>query len=907
MALSLGLVALAGCGGSSNSTPPPPSITSFAASPAAIEAGSSATLTAVFVNGTGTITPGNIAVTSGTPITVSPTATTTYTLTVTPSSGDAVTATTTVTVSAVPAIITSFVAAPPTIETGTSSSLTAVFSGGTGVISPGDISVTSGTAVSVSPTTMTTYTLTVTPAAGTPVTATVTVNVDPAPAIASFVANPTTIEAGSSTSLTAVFSGGSGVINPGNITVVSGIPAQITPTTTTTTTTTTYTLTVTPPIGAAITQSVTVTVDPIPTITSFVASPTNIATGSSSNLTAVFTGGTGVITPGNLSVTSGVAVSVSPTATTTYILTVTPPVGAITVTQTAIVTVGPAPVITSFGATPTSITAGQSANLTGVFSNGAGVITPGNLTASSGTPVTVSPTTTTTYTLTVTSNTGTPVTATATATVTVTAVPASTVTVNLASTGPAVTDQLIGMNMAVWNNTTLAEAVSPFQAVGVKAVRWPGGSTSDSYHWEGAGNDPSSPSICPSGYAFPNATFANFVNDLVIPAGLDIALTANYGSNEACNGGGDPAEAAAWVANALTLGVTVSHMTVGNEEYGNWEYDLHSTPNDPTIYAAAVGTSTGNGYYKQIKTASPSTLVGVVVDAGSPSYGGVFAANWDPTVLANSQYDFVEYHYYAQNPGNESDTFLVHSAAQGVTTGIKTIKAELTAAGKPNTPIYVGEMGSASSNPGKQSWSITQGLFAGQMLGEMMNDGVARATWWIGFGNCNGTAGNDSSGLYGWQNFGAYNVFSDGSADSTCPGAGSLATLSPTAVAFQLFSKVAVTGESALTASVSGDTTDVRAYAATNSGGTALVLFNLNETTSEPITITLTGQSAATTITETTYDKAIYDLSGSPTGTFPDPAGTSTWAPPTTTSLGAQTLPLTLTLSPWSMNVIIIH
>ena len=236
MALSLGLVALAGCGGSSNSTPPPPSITSFAASPAAIEAGSSATLTAVFVNGTGTITPGNIAVTSGTPITVSPTATTTYTLTVTPSSGDAVTATTTVTVSAVPAIITSFVAAPPTIETGTSSSLTAVFSGGTGVISPGNISVTSGTAVSVSPTTMTTYTLTVTPAAGTPVTATVTVNVDPAPAIASFVANPTTIEAGSSTSLTAVFSGGSGVINPGNITVVSGIPAQINPTTTTPTT-----------------------------------------------------------------------------------------------------------------------------------------------------------------------------------------------------------------------------------------------------------------------------------------------------------------------------------------------------------------------------------------------------------------------------------------------------------------------------------------------------------------------------------------------------------------------------------------------------------------------------------------------------------------------------------------------
>jgi hypothetical protein len=55
-----------------------------------------------------------------------------------------------------------------------------------------------------------------------------------------------------------------------------------------------------------------------------------------------------------------------------------------------------------------------------------------------------------------------------------------------------------------------------------------------------------------------------------------------------------------------------------------------------------------------------------------------------------------------------------------------------------------------------------------------------------------------------------------------------------------------------------------------------------------------------------TYDKAIYNLSGSPTGTFPDPAGTSTWAPPTTTSLGPQTLPMPLTLTPWSMNVVII-
>jgi len=83
---------------------------------------------------------------------------------------------------------------------------------------------------------------------------------------------------------------------------------------------------------------------------------------------------------------------------------------------------------------------------------------------------------------------------------------------------------------------------------------------------------------------------------------------------------------------------------------------------------------------------------------------------------------------------------------------------------------------------------------------------------------------------------------------------------------------------------VAGDATDVRAYAATNNGGAALVIFNLNETTSIPVVVALSGQSAAYSVTVQTYSKAIYDQSQS-----------NFWAPPTTSSLGAQTLPLTLT------------
>jgi len=487
-----------------------------------------------------------------------------------------------------------------------------------------------------------------------------------------------------------------------------------------------------------------------------------------------------------------------------------------------------------------------------------------------------------------------------------TATVSSSVTVNQSSLGPAVTDKILGMNLAAWydevgNATAVNDA---FAQAGIQAIRWPGGSWSDEYHWQtpNSSSNPNLPFMCENNSSgVPNgstgwggySTFGEFVTSIVQGGNYDLALTADYGTNVACTGPGDPSEAAAWVAEAKTLGITVSHMTVGNEEYGSWETDLHSTPHDPTIYAAAVAGT--NGYYALIKKANSSTLVGVEVE---PNY-----APWDQDVMSNAPYDFVEYHYYPETPGSESDSFLVNQAAQNLTANINTIRAELVKWGTPNTPIFVGEIGGPYSNPGKQSWSISQGLYAGQVLGEMMNDGVSRLTWWIGFGNCNGDNGNDSSSLYGWQNFGAYNVFADGAGDtggtnnSPCNYGGPTGTMSPTARAFQLFSNVAVTGESVLTASVTGDTADVVAYAATHSGGTALVLFNRNETTAEPVVVTFSGQSNSSGVTVITYDKAIYDQSSSTT---------PVWAAPTTTNLGAQSLPLSLTLTPWSMNVVLI-
>lgn len=486
----------------------------------------------------------------------------------------------------------------------------------------------------------------------------------------------------------------------------------------------------------------------------------------------------------------------------------------------------------------------------------------------------------------------------------VTVLQATTVAVDQKSTGVATTDQILGMNLATWYDVSSnAPGINTaFGQAGIKAIRWPGGSWSDIYHW-GDGNvapftcaQASNGSWRATGWGGWD-TFSEFETSIVQGGGYDLALTANYGSNEACTGGGDPAEAADWAAQAVKNGFPASHMTVGNENYGSWETDLHAKPWDPATYAnSVIGPS---GYYALIKKASPKTLVGVVADAGS------IQASWDSTVLSTDKgsYDFVEFHYYPQNPGGENDTYLVHQAALDFTNNINALKTELNTAGEKNTPIYVGEMGSVSSNPGKQSWSITQGLYAGQLLGEMMNDGISRGTWWIGFGNCNGDEGLFNSSLYGWQDFGAYNVFADGPGDtggsnnSPCSYGGAIGTMNPTARAYQLFSNVAVSGESVLAATVTGDTSDVRAYAATHSGGTALVLFNLNETASQSVTVNLSVETSSPDVKVITYDKSIYDQTD---------AATPVWAPPATTDMSKQSLPLTLTLTPWSMNVVII-
>ena len=128
---------------------------------------------------------------------------------------------------------------------------------------------------------------------------------------------------------------------------------------------------------------------------------------------------------------------------------------------------------------------------------------------------------------------------------------------------------------------------------------------------------------------------------------------------------------------------------------GAGEYDLHSTLNDPTIYAAAVVGS--SGYYQSIKAARPATRWSALMWMVSTRPG-----RWDNTVLANAKGSCdLAIINTPETPGQESDTFIVQQAAQELTTNINTLRSEMTKWGIPDTLISAWARSRSYTNPGR--------------------------------------------------------------------------------------------------------------------------------------------------------------------------------------------------------------
>lgn len=453
-------------------------------------------------------------------------------------------------------------------------------------------------------------------------------------------------------------------------------------------------------------------------------------------------------------------------------------------------------------------------------------------------------------------------------------------TLNAGQAVRTVDNRVFGVNTAIWDSAFNTSATATLLgAADTRALRFPGGSASDGYHWKTNTSDSNTWTWATSFDSFAN--IARSIN-------AQVFITVNYGT-------GTTQEAADWVTYSNgTKGYGFKYWEIGNECYGSWEEDTHAVAHDPYTYATVA-----KDYIAAMKAKDASIKIGVVVVTGEDSYAnntshpatnprtGVVHNGWTPVLLTTLKSlgvtpDFVIYHRYEQGPGGESDSALLQSARTWPNDAAdlrQQLNDYLGATNAAKVEIVCTENNSVYSNPGKQTTSLVNGLFLADSTGNLLQTEFKGMIWWD-LRNGQETGNNNDPSLYGWRQYGDYGIMS-GSND-----------LYPTYYVMKLLSRFARGGDSIVSAS--SDYNLLSVYAAKRANGTLTALV-INKSPS----LTLNGKFAISGFTPqsaaTLYSYGIPQDNAAKTGTgSPDVAQT--------TFNGASTS-FTTSFAPYSVTV----
>ena len=322
--------------------------------------------------------------------------------------------------------------------------------------------------------------------------------------------------------------------------------------------------------------------------------------------------------------------------------------------------------------------------------------------------------------------------------------------------------RMFGLNAAVWDGAYASpNTTALLTELNNQALRFPGGSLSDVYHWET--NRSERPDGTPESFEWATS-FDDFIA-IAAATRAAVYITANYGT-------GTPEEAAAWVnyANKVKRH-NVRYWEIGNENYGSWEADKNTRPHDPVTYANRF-----KEYWRQMKAVDPTIKIGAVVITGEDSYAnytdhpvtnprtGATHNGWTPVLLDTLRQlgvtpDFVVYHRYEQGPGGESDLFLLDSAASWPNDAaqLRQMLDDYLGNKSKKVELAVTEHNSVFGSPGKQSTSLVNGLFYADAMGNLLKTEFNAMLWWD-LRNGQEGGNNNSASLYGWRRYGDYGI-----------------------------------------------------------------------------------------------------------------------------------------------------
>jgi hypothetical protein len=442
-----------------------------------------------------------------------------------------------------------------------------------------------------------------------------------------------------------------------------------------------------------------------------------------------------------------------------------------------------------------------------------------------------------------------------------------------------------GIETSIWDaNLNTPQTIGILTNMGTQALRFPGGSDADDYHWIYNRQDANTWTWTTS-----PSSFIHVITNMNVQA----MTTLNYGT-------GSTNEASAWVAYAnaptnsgVSLGVDalgfnwrtggywasiraaaplgvddgknflrihrplplgLKYWEVGNEVYGSWETDSNSSPHNPYLYALRA-----RDYISLIKAVDPTVKIGVVVTPGEDSYAdysdspaynareGSSHWGWTPIVLATLAAqgvtpDFIIHHQYPQNAGGENDAGLLASSSDwaGIAAGLRQQITDYMGAPGTNIELLCTENNSISSAPGKQSTSLVNGLYKADSLAQLMQTEFNGLFWWA-LRNGTETDGNFSASLYGWRTYGDYGVVDSG-----------YVNLYPTFYTSKLMQLFVKPGDTVLSAT--GDFALLSRYAVRRSDG-SLTILAINKDPANTVTapVVVTGFTPFSTGTAYSY------------------------------------------------------
>ncbi|BFO19295.1 cellulose binding domain-containing protein [Streptomyces sp. KM77-8] len=295
------------------------------------------------------------------------------------------------------------------------------------------------------------------------------------------------------------------------------------------------------------------------------------------------------------------------------------------------------------------------------------------------------------------------------------------VRVNTQASLGRMSDTARGVNTAVWDShMNDPEVARLMKAADVGAMRYPGGSYADIYHWE--------THTAPGGYVAPGTGFDAFMGT-VRATGAQPILIANYGS-------GTPEEAAGWVRYAnVTKDYDAEYWEIGNEIYGNghygsgWEHDEHADKS-PREYARQV-----RAYAEAMKAVDPTVKIGAVLTTPGEWPDGIVGegdpGDWNHTVLSEvtDVIDFVSVHWYAGGADTTAEDAMARlTRLPGELREVRNQLDRYAGADSPRIGIALTEIN--TNTGGAMLTARPNGLFAADAFMTALENGVFTVDWW---------------------------------------------------------------------------------------------------------------------------------------------------------------------------------